>query len=234
MDRNNVTPPELNQQQKPVKRMEKIRRSLSFRRKKKSDKLSKQLTMNGDSPVNNLPSSISAPINVNNNNNSSSSASANVSKSNSTTTQALVANHHTTIVQGTTMPPTTNSNSIQSDTAANNTNAAAPATTPISSVAKPPHWIEDEKKVRAGNCSFQVKYLGSSEVSDSRGMHLCEMAIEKLLAVFIILNFITITYLSHTIKENKRLNLKCLVNLFIKCSRAKNLNEKANHIKCCS
>lgn len=182
MDRNNVTPPELNQQQKPVKRMEKIRRSLSFRRKKKSDKLSKQLTMNGDSPVNNLPSSISAPINVNNNNNSSSSASANVSKSNSTTTQALVANHHTTIVQGTTMPPTTNSNSIQSDTAANNTNAAAPATTPISSVAKPPHWIEDEKKVRAGNCSFQVKYLGSSEVSDSRGMHLCEMAIEKLLA----------------------------------------------------
>lgn len=49
-------------------------------------------------------------------------------------------------------------------------------------VVKPPNWIEDEKKVRAGNCSFQVKYLGSLEVSDSRGMHLCESAIERLLA----------------------------------------------------
>jgi len=61
--------------------------------------------------------------------------------------------------------------------------SAAMASTSSGAAVKPSNWIEDEKKVRAGSCSFQVKYLGSVEVSDSRGMHLCESAIEKLLAV---------------------------------------------------
>lgn len=164
MDRNPTTQ-DLTQTPKPVKRMEKIRRSLSFRRKKKTDKnkFNPSTEMNSASPTANLTSSVSAPINVNNNN-SSLSASASVSKSNSTTTQPLVNN-----ITSTTTPTTTN----QTET---NVSSA-----PV--VVKPSHWIEDEKRVRAGNCSFQVKYLGSNEVSDSRGMHLCETAIEKLLAV---------------------------------------------------
>lgn len=129
---------------KPLKRMDKIRRSLSFRKKKKSSdegrkKLSSQTSNDISTNLNlqpsaNLPSSISAPVSI-----------------------------------------------AKQKEAANSTGAKP------TNVVKPPTWIEDEKKVRAGNCSFQVKYLGTIEVSDSRGMHLCESAIERLLAVSLIL-----------------------------------------------
>ncbi|CAF1030367.1 unnamed protein product [Brachionus calyciflorus] len=103
---------------KPNRRMDKLRRSLTFRRKKK--------------PNNEL-----------------------VSK----TETALTT---TTTTSATKPDTTTNSTS---------TNPNRPAL-----------WIEDEKRVRAGTCSFQVKYLGYQEVSDSRGMHICETALERLIA----------------------------------------------------
>lgn len=64
-----------------------------------------------------------------------------------------------------------------------------PSTTPASTAvksaesgsARPALWLDDEKRVRAGTCSFQVKYLGYQEVSDSRGMHICENALTKLI-----------------------------------------------------
>jgi numb-like protein len=59
------------------------------------------------------------------------------------------------------------------------TEAAATNATQNSST-KPALWVEDEKRVKAGTCSFQVKYLGSQEVADSRGMHICESAIQSL------------------------------------------------------
>jgi len=60
--------------------------------------------------------------------------------------------------------------------------AADSAATPSTSTStKPTLWVEDEKRVKAGTCSFQVKYLGSHEVADSRGMHICESAIQSLL-----------------------------------------------------
>ncbi|XP_059161097.1 protein numb-like isoform X2 [Physella acuta] len=46
--------------------------------------------------------------------------------------------------------------------------------------SKPHQWQEDEKKVREGTCSFQVRYLGYIEVFDSRGMHICEEAVKAL------------------------------------------------------
>jgi hypothetical protein len=49
--------------------------------------------------------------------------------------------------------------------------------------AKPTSWLDDETKVRDGSCSFHVKYLGSIEVTDSRGMEICEKAIDGLLLV---------------------------------------------------
>lgn len=49
--------------------------------------------------------------------------------------------------------------------------------------SKPTSWQEDERKVREGTCSFHVKYLGSIEVFDSRGMHICEQAIERQISV---------------------------------------------------
>jgi hypothetical protein len=125
---------------KPLKRMDKIRRSLSFRKKKKSSEdIRKKLqsntshdiqTNNGDASSSNMPTSMSVPGNI-----------------------------------------------------TKDFSSAAMASTSSGAAVKPSNWIEDEKKVRAGSCSFQVKYLGSVEVSDSRGMHLCESAIEKLLAV---------------------------------------------------
>lgn len=141
---------------KPVKRMEKIRRSLSFRRKKKSDKQSskyQQQPNDSTLPTVNLTSSVSAPINIhqnnaNNNNSSSSAASASVSKSNSTTTQALVNNHN---CNASNTPTTINTNNNTNLNNNDSTNSPPPV------VTKPPHWIEDEKRVRAGNCSFQVK-----------------------------------------------------------------------------
>ncbi|KAK6181187.1 hypothetical protein SNE40_009101 [Patella caerulea] len=46
--------------------------------------------------------------------------------------------------------------------------------------SKPHQWQEDEKKVREGTCSFQVRYLGCIEVFDSRGMQVCEEAVKAL------------------------------------------------------
>ncbi|CAF0910742.1 unnamed protein product [Rotaria sp. Silwood1] len=54
-------------------------------------------------------------------------------------------------------------------------------TTTITTENKPLQWQDDEKSVRAGACSFNVKYLGSVEVQESRGMHVCEQAIQALL-----------------------------------------------------
>ncbi|KAL8611155.1 hypothetical protein ACOMHN_064445 [Nucella lapillus] len=48
--------------------------------------------------------------------------------------------------------------------------------------SKPHQWQEDEKKVRDGTCSFQVRYLGCTEVFDSRGMQVCEDAVKSLKA----------------------------------------------------
>ena len=46
--------------------------------------------------------------------------------------------------------------------------------------SKPHQWEEDEKAVRAGDCSFAVKYLGCVEVFDARGMQVCEEALKIL------------------------------------------------------
>ncbi|GAB1607979.1 protein numb-like isoform X7 [Argonauta hians] len=46
--------------------------------------------------------------------------------------------------------------------------------------SKPHQWLEDERKVREGTCSFQVKYLGCIEVYESRGMQVCEEAVKSL------------------------------------------------------
>lgn len=46
--------------------------------------------------------------------------------------------------------------------------------------SKPHQWQEDEKKVRDGTCSFQVRYLGCVEVFESRGMQVCEEAVKTL------------------------------------------------------
>ncbi|CAF3133641.1 unnamed protein product [Rotaria socialis] len=46
---------------------------------------------------------------------------------------------------------------------------------------KPSQWQDDEKAVRMDTCSFNVKYLGSVEVQESRGMYVCEQAIQALL-----------------------------------------------------
>jgi hypothetical protein len=57
------------------------------------------------------------------------------------------------------------------------------ASTAVTSSSKPTSWQDDEAKVRDGSCSFHVKYLGSIEVADSRGMEICEKAIDGLLLV---------------------------------------------------
>ncbi|VDO03546.1 unnamed protein product [Rodentolepis nana] len=49
-----------------------------------------------------------------------------------------------------------------------------------SDTSKPQLWIEDERKIKEGSCSFQVKYLGCIEVFESRGMQVCEEAIKAL------------------------------------------------------
>ncbi|XP_039284273.1 protein numb isoform X3 [Nilaparvata lugens] len=46
--------------------------------------------------------------------------------------------------------------------------------------SKPHMWQADEAAVRAGTCSFQVKYLGCVEVYESRGMQVCEEALKVL------------------------------------------------------
>uniref|UniRef100_A0A914YQX7 PID domain-containing protein n=1 Tax=Panagrolaimus superbus TaxID=310955 RepID=A0A914YQX7_9BILA len=51
-------------------------------------------------------------------------------------------------------------------------------TTTSSSSSSP--WEADAKNVRAGICKFNVKYLGSCEVYESRGVHVCEGALTHL------------------------------------------------------
>ncbi|RZF39555.1 hypothetical protein LSTR_LSTR001076 [Laodelphax striatellus] len=46
--------------------------------------------------------------------------------------------------------------------------------------SKPHQWQADESAVRAGTCSFHVKYLGCVEVFESRGMQVCEEALKVL------------------------------------------------------
>lgn len=46
--------------------------------------------------------------------------------------------------------------------------------------SKPHQWQADEAAVRAGTCSFPVKYLGCVEVFESRGMQVCEEALRVL------------------------------------------------------
>lgn len=41
-------------------------------------------------------------------------------------------------------------------------------------------WETDDTKVRNNHCEFKVKYLGSIEVQESRGMEVCESAIKVL------------------------------------------------------
>jgi len=48
--------------------------------------------------------------------------------------------------------------------------------------SKPHQWQEDERKVRDGTCSFQVRYLGCIEVFESRGIQVCEEAVKALKA----------------------------------------------------
>lgn len=54
------------------------------------------------------------------------------------------------------------------------------ASTSLPETTQPPQWQNDETAVRAGNCSFQVKYLGCLEVFESRGMQICEEALKQL------------------------------------------------------
>ncbi|CAD5231469.1 unnamed protein product [Bursaphelenchus xylophilus] len=46
--------------------------------------------------------------------------------------------------------------------------------------SKPNAFQPDEASVRNGTCHFQVKYLGSCEVFESRGMEVCEHALKHL------------------------------------------------------
>ncbi|RXG73311.1 Protein numb [Armadillidium vulgare] len=51
---------------------------------------------------------------------------------------------------------------------------------PIPESSKPHLWQSDESSVRAGTCSFLVKYMGCVEVYESRGMQVCEEALKVL------------------------------------------------------
>ncbi|CAH2108381.1 unnamed protein product [Euphydryas editha] len=46
--------------------------------------------------------------------------------------------------------------------------------------ARPHQWHADDAAVRAGTCTFPVKYLGCVEVFESRGMQVCEEALKVL------------------------------------------------------
>ncbi|XP_042868293.1 protein numb-like isoform X3 [Penaeus japonicus] len=50
----------------------------------------------------------------------------------------------------------------------------------VTEASKPHQWQTDEAAVRAGTCSFPVKYLGCVEVFESRGMQVCEEALKVL------------------------------------------------------
>lgn len=147
---------------KPARRMDKIRRSLSFRRKKKS------------ASENNIQSAGSQTVGK--------STKLEALSSNSTSGVKKTTTDSAATTMGTATNSTANNtSSTPVVTTANTTTNGGGETT--GQVARPALWVEDERRVRAGNCSFQVKYLGFQEVSDSRGMHICEQAIEKLIAL---------------------------------------------------
>lgn len=50
----------------------------------------------------------------------------------------------------------------------------------VTEASKPHQWQTDEATVKAGTCSFPVKYLGCVEVYESRGMQVCEEALKVL------------------------------------------------------
>jgi hypothetical protein len=146
MDRNNnqeLTTP------KPARRMDKIRRSLSFRLKKKDKHGSKsqqpsQLMLDAQ-----LPSSASYSSGTTNNNSS-----------------AISSNFYTGSTQlhsggapplGSHPLPLPTSNSTSTVSTLNNKNANSTTVIEGGAPIRPALWIEDERKVRAGNCSFQVK-----------------------------------------------------------------------------
>jgi hypothetical protein len=147
---------------KPARRMDKIRRSLSFRKKKKSSKSNKDSaatasTSGGGGGRKAITDQPTASQQVTSEPNSIASTANNTTNQNSTTTATAAT------------PPT-----------------AVATTTSTTGPNRPALWVEDERRVRGGNCSFQVKYLGYLEVTDSRGMHICEQALEKLLLVRIL------------------------------------------------
>lgn len=157
---------------KPARRLDKIRRSLSFRRKKKS-KTPAATSSGGDLAHQsgggggaNMTTSISAPLTINNVTNGQPAAILPAS--------ASITHETTATATGT----GTVAKAIKSASTSQVTETAAASG---GGASKPLLWIEDEKRVRANNCAFQVKYLGSQEVADSRGMHICEQAIERLL-----------------------------------------------------
>ncbi|CAF1466198.1 unnamed protein product [Rotaria magnacalcarata] len=76
---------------------------------------------------------------------------------------------------------TKNGNNAASTTTTSPSSTTAITTTTTTAENKPPQWQDDEKAVRASACSFNVKYLGSVEVQESRGMNVCEQAIQALL-----------------------------------------------------
>ncbi|XP_060712126.1 numb-like protein isoform X1 [Hemiscyllium ocellatum] len=53
----------------------------------------------------------------------------------------------------------------------------------VPEASRPHQWQADEEAVRKGKCSFPVRYLGHVEVEESRGMHVCEDAVQKLKAM---------------------------------------------------
>lgn len=184
MDRNNNNLQEI-PAPKPIKRMDKLRRSLTFRKKKKDKNSPKSQQIPSTQLM--LQSQVPTELSYSSNNTTQNSAS-------NTSTQL---NNNISSLATTSMPQIYTSQSNHNTTASSisikqmasnattndtTTNAVTATVIPPTGPARPILWIEDEKKVRAGSCSFQVKYLGFQEVSDSRGMNICEMAIEKLIA----------------------------------------------------
>ncbi|KAI6215652.1 hypothetical protein M3Y94_00410000 [Aphelenchoides besseyi] len=69
-------------------------------------------------------------------------------------------------------------NRLTANTSDGGANVESP-TMPSSSSSKHSFQL-DEAAVRAGTCHFSVKYLGSCEVFESRGMNICEAALKAL------------------------------------------------------
>ncbi|CAF0890865.1 unnamed protein product [Adineta ricciae] len=83
--------------------------------------------------------------------------------------------------KGNTSSDTRNNNNNNTEDSTKTTNNVPATTNSATTENKPPQWQDDEKSVRGGTCTFNVKYLGSVEVQESRGMHVCEQAIQALL-----------------------------------------------------